>query len=231
MSDFTVSTRHARILRILSQLQAGAGLNATELACELNVSRRTVFRDLNMMRSAGVKLYYDDQLDCYRLSPQENLMATPALDHDELTILVAAVHLSVLRNLPDCHGFLRQSINKLLAGLPDRAQHHLARVIKSCSVRDAEDVADVKTVSVIQRILSAISQRKILRVTVFEPESGSEVVTHFAPYRIIAAADSWRVLGRSSHHRGVRTFDPRHMTQPEVIDEIYAIPPQFQSAG
>jgi len=230
MSDFTVSGRHARILRILHQLQTGAGLNASELAGELNVCRRTIFRDLNMMRGAGVKLYYDGDLDCYRLLPHQDLMTTPALDQDELTTLVAAVHLSVLRNLPDCHGFLRQSINKLLAGAPPRVQHHLTRIMKSCSVDSADDVADPHTVSVVQRIFSAIAQRKVLRVTVFEPESGSEVVTRFAPYQIVATVDSWRVIGRSSHHRDVRTFDPRHMKHAEVMDEVYAIPPQFQSA-
>ena len=79
MSVSNVPARHARMLRILCQLQSGSGLNAEDLADQLGVCRRTVFRDLNMMRQAGVDFYFDEKLDCYRLIPQEGLVATPAI--------------------------------------------------------------------------------------------------------------------------------------------------------
>lgn len=231
MSLPTVPGRHARMLRILHQLQSGSGLNAEELAGQLGVCRRTIFRDLNMMRQAGVELYFEEHLDCYRLSPQENLVATPALDQEELTTLIAAVHLSVLRKLPDCDDLLRQSISKLLACSPRQVQHHATRVIKSCCVHAVDNEDNSQTAQIVHHILTAISQRKILRVKVVDPNAGTEIQTHFAPYQMIAAVDKWQVVGRSSHHRGVCTFEPRDMKQPEITDEIYAIPRRFQLAG
>ena len=231
MSVSNVPARHARMLRILCQLQSGSGLNAEDLAGQLGVCRRTVFRDLNMMRQAGVDFYFDEKLDCYRLVPQEGLVATPALDQEELTTLIAAVHLSVLRRLPGCSDLLRQSISKLLACSPRHVQHHAARVIKSCCVSTVDNADNTQTAHIVQPVLLAISQRKILRMIVSDAEAGKEVQTRFAPYQMIAAVDTWHVVGRSSHHRGVRTFDSRQMRQPEITDEMYAIPRRFQPVG
>ncbi len=231
MSVSTVPGRHARMLRILRQLQSGGGLNAEELADQLDVCRRTIFRDLNMMRQAGVEFYFDEQLDCYRLLPQEHLVAMPALDQEELTTLVAAVHLSVLRELPECSDLLRQSISKLLACSPRHVQHHATRVIKSCCVHAADPPASVPAAPIVHLILAAISQRKVLRVKIVDVEAGQEVVTRFSPYQMVAAVDKWQVVGRSSHHRRVCTFEPRQMKQPEMTDEIYAIPRGFQASG
>ncbi len=228
MSNSTVSDRHARLLRILARLQSGSGLDATAMAGELGVCRRTIFRDLKMMRQADVQIYYDKRLSCYRLLPQEGLTTAPTLDQEELTILVAAVHLSVLRNLPDCCDLLSQSIFKLLAKSSRRVRNHATRVIKSCSVNVGKHEDSVEATQVVHCILRAISRRKILRLKVVEPEANQEVETHFAPYQVIAVADTWQVMGRSSHHCGVRTFDPRHLRQLEITDEVYAIPRQFK---
>jgi len=231
MNVSNVPARHARMLRILGQLQSGSGLNAEDLAGQLGVCRRTIFRDLNMMRQAGIELYFDEKLDCYRLAPQENLVTTPALDQEELTTLIAAVHLSVLRKLPDCSDLLQQSIRKLLACSPRHVQHHATRVIKSCSIGTVDNEDNAQTAHIVHPVLVAISQRKILRMIVSDAEVGKEVETRFAPYQMIAAVDTWQVVGRSSRHRGVRTFDSRQLKQPEITDENYAIPRRFRSVG
>ncbi|MFO7901060.1 MAG: helix-turn-helix transcriptional regulator [Planctomycetota bacterium] len=229
MKKSSVSDRHARILKILRQLQAGGRRNVAELAGELNVCRRTVFRDLNTLRQAGIELDYDARLDCYQLPPQREFVPAPELDLDELTTLVAAVHLSVLSNVPECHDLLRQSINKLLVGSPRHVRQHAIRVMKSCAVH-AEGEDDVQKHPLMHQILTAITQRKILRVTIIELGVGDEAETRFAPYQMVAAANTWRVTGRSSLHGGVCTFGPRQMKRPEVTDEIYAIPRQYESA-
>ena len=94
MSVSSVPGRHVRMLQILGHLQSGGGLNADELAGQLDVCRRTIFRDLSLMREAGIEIYFDENMDCYRLPPQRDLVVMPTLEHEELTTLIAAVHLS-----------------------------------------------------------------------------------------------------------------------------------------
>lgn len=230
MKKSSVSSRHARMLRILSQLQAGGCRNIAELAEELNVCRRTVFRDLDTMRQAGIELEYDAGRDCYQLSSQREAVPAPELDVDELTTLVAAVHLSVLSNAPECHEVLRQSISKLLAGSPRHVRQHAIRVMKSCVGDVAGQEDHVRTIPLMHHILTAITHRKILRVTIVERGVGGEAETRFAPYQMVAAANTWRVTGRSSLHGGVCTFTPRQMKRPEITEESYAIPRQYESA-
>ena len=124
--------RHARLLQIFQHLQTGGGFNATELATQLDVCRRTIFRDLSTMKEAGVDVFYDDCLDSYRLDPRTHVCVAPELTQDELTTLVAAVELSALRQPAGCREVLRQSVSKLLASAPRQLQHQVARVVKAC---------------------------------------------------------------------------------------------------
>ncbi len=229
MSASSVSGRYARLLQILHHLQSGGGLNADDLAGQLEVCRRTIFRDLSLMRAAGIEICFDEKVDCYRLQPRRDLVVMPTLEHEELTTLVAAVHLSVLRHLPGCSDLLRQSTNKLLAQSPYQVQHHAIRLINSCSIRPIADRGFAQVAQVMDHILQAICQRRILRLTLVEAKKKKEITTRFAPYQVIATTEAWQVVGRSSHHRSVRTLDPCNIRRTQMTDEIYAIPPRFQS--
>jgi predicted DNA-binding transcriptional regulator YafY len=231
MSPAIAPTRHARLLQIFQHLQTGNGFNATELATQLDVCRRTIFRDLSILKQAGVELFYDDCLDSYRLDPRTHLCVAPALSQQELTTLIAAVELSALRQMPDCHQVLRQSVNKLLASAPRQLQHQVTRVVKACSTGTEDRPADPHPGHVVYQVLAAISQRKILRIRMFDPHNETVIETRFAPYQLIARADSWQIVGRSSRHRGVRAVEPSLVQRAELTDEIYAIPRRYQACS
>ena len=135
MSVSRMRRRHVRLLRMLSHLQSGDGFNVGELADQLGICRRTVFRDLSVLREAGFRVQFDGAMDSYRLADRRDVVVAPVLDPEELTTLVAAAHLSVLRSLPECRDVLRRSTNKLLGGLPDRVRHDALRLTNSCMLR------------------------------------------------------------------------------------------------
>lgn len=225
VSPFVV--RHARLLRIFRQLQSGVGLNATQLARDLGVCRRTVFRDLEAMRQSGVDIFYDTPLQCYRLGPCEELRPPPAFNHEELATLIAAVHLSVLHQAPDCRGVLRQSMGKLVTGLPSHMQYGAQRLIKSCSGPASNDNGVSAWSRLVHPLLMAIARRRVLRLRLFEPAEHKVIETRFAPYQMIASAGRWSVVGRSSHHRAIQTFDACQLRQAEITDQAYAVPRTF----
>jgi predicted DNA-binding transcriptional regulator YafY len=77
-------SRIYRILRLITLLQSGRGWSATELARELEVSRRTVFRDLNTLEMARIPYFFDPETGGYRITrnfflPPVNLTAGEAL--------------------------------------------------------------------------------------------------------------------------------------------------------
>jgi proteasome accessory factor B len=59
--------RMRRLLQLLGHLRTGRGLNARALADLCRVSRRTIFRDLDLLRDAGVPLRYDADEERFRI--------------------------------------------------------------------------------------------------------------------------------------------------------------------
>lgn len=57
--------RLIRLLRLMRMIEARPGLGSAELAEELQVSERTVFRDVDAMRVAGVPVKARRQLGGY----------------------------------------------------------------------------------------------------------------------------------------------------------------------
>ena len=228
MSGPTVPTRQARVLRILSHLQSGDGLNANQLARQMDVCRRTIFRDLSLMREAGVDVYFDDDMDCYRLSACNDLVVTPTFELTELTTLVAAVHFSVLQGLPTYSDMLRRSTAKLLSRSPHDVRHSVSRLVNSCSVRTPPDYP-VRAVHAVHHVLQAIRQRRTLQLKLGGSHRCKSLDTRLSPYEMIATSETWEVTGRSSYHHEIRTFDSRNIEQADITDEIYAIPRGFQS--
>jgi predicted DNA-binding transcriptional regulator YafY len=52
-------SRVHRLLKLILLLQTGRPYLANDLAREVRVSRRTLFRDLDMLKLAGIPLLYD----------------------------------------------------------------------------------------------------------------------------------------------------------------------------
>jgi len=59
--------RLSRIIHLLTLLQSGVRVTPGDLATRLNVSKRTVYRDLEVLRDAGVDITYQ-RGHGYRLS-------------------------------------------------------------------------------------------------------------------------------------------------------------------
>jgi predicted DNA-binding transcriptional regulator YafY len=61
------SDRLARVLRLLQLIQSHGQWNAETIAKELDVSERTVYRDLHTLTSAGIPWYFDEYTQSYRI--------------------------------------------------------------------------------------------------------------------------------------------------------------------
>ncbi|NLX53903.1 MAG: HTH domain-containing protein [Planctomycetaceae bacterium] len=231
MRAASVVGRHVRVLQILRQLQSGQSFTVQELAGRLAVCRRTVFRDLSLLRDAGVSLVFDAQRACYRLAARDDLLQAPDLDADELTMLVTAVHLSVLQGIPGCRDLLRQTTNKLLALSPFHVRHSVARLADACTVDTPARDYSPRTTCVMHQILLALHQRRVLRIRLNATYPEGPLDTSLATYQVLANTSAWQVTGRSSHHRAVMTLDPRQVTQADITDEVYAIPRGYRTSG
>jgi proteasome accessory factor B len=144
--------------------------------------------------------------------------------------LAAAIHFSKLRHVADCNALLSQSIRKLLAESPKHVQHSVGRLMRSCGLGDHNECLVTHGSPIVRHVLSAIALRRKLSIKVAGDHPGSAIETRLAPYQMIASSDAWQVVGLSSRHRSVRTFDARQLTEPNLTNQAYAIPRGYQAA-
>ena len=220
------SSRLTRLIELIVLLQSGRSRNAQQLAAECGVSRRTVFRDLDLLRQAGVPLLFDDDRQQYRMSPDVLLPPTSFSPDEALSLLLLCHELGGDRSLPFLSSAHRAAL-KLESNLPRSLREYLQEVGPHVRIRfDPRNRLDGQE-STYQLILQSISQRRSVRISYESFSDPQPVVTKLHPYQLLFSRRSWYVIGRSSSHRSVRTFNLARISAIEALDEPFDRPKLF----
>jgi proteasome accessory factor B len=109
------------MMRIHDILQDGTFTNCGKLAKQLEVSTKTIMRDLAFMRDPlNLPVEYDSGTFSWRYAyPVKNFPTVQISEGELLALLVAQKALEQLRGTP-YHGQLARAFEKLSAGLNDR---------------------------------------------------------------------------------------------------------------
>jgi predicted DNA-binding transcriptional regulator YafY/CTP:molybdopterin cytidylyltransferase MocA len=218
--------RASRLLSILLLLQTRGRLTAQQLADELEVSVRTIYRDVESLHGAGIPLYGDAGrdggyrlLDGYRtrltgLTTEEAQalflagLPGPAAELG-LGTVVAAAQLKVKAALP--------------RELRDRAQHIQERFLLDAPgwYSDGDDVPHLSAVA------DAVWRQKALQVRY----SGwrRTVTRRLEPYGLVLKAGRWYLVAHGGRHLG--SYKVNQILDLEVLDESVTRPGDFDLAG
>jgi proteasome accessory factor B len=77
-------------------------------------------------------------------------------------------------------------------------------------------------------LLRAIQERQRVRIRYDSFYEGQVIRTLLSPYCLHFHRRSWYVIGRSSLHRAVRTFNTGRIVELETVDSSYDIPTRFR---
>src|SRR6188474_3733579 len=126
-----------RMLRIHEELRRNAFTNCTRLAESLEVSRKTVTRDIAFMRDRlELPIEFDSQLCAYCYTRPVSAFPTVQVSEGELlALLVARKALEQYRGTP-FHRQLEISFEKLTGGLKDRISFSPADELQSVSFKN-----------------------------------------------------------------------------------------------
>jgi len=198
-------SRVYRLLRLITLLQGRQGYTANELAEELQVSRRTVFRDLNMLEMAHIPYYFDPERGGYRISehfflPPVNLTLTEAL-----AMLVLTGRLRSTTRLPLLAESGRAAM-KLENALPRGIRQHVGSVIERLSVWFGPASRHEGLDPLFDRLVGAIVARRVCRLVYISFHERKQIVTSVRPLRLIFHARAWYMIAFSGRHREIRTF-------------------------
>jgi hypothetical protein len=245
-----VVNRQARALRILKCLQSGPSFNAKELSQILQVSERTIYRDIRLIRSAGIDVNYDEQQGAYRVeSDATPVIGSAKLSQEDIARVVMAAHFSFLQNFSDFAESSRELLTRALAHHPPALQNSISRMLNACTI----ETNDGGSVELLERLLTAVRTQRWLRLqyrfespdsrlssservrgeTVRDESLGGEELnewTRFAPYHIVASPmREWKVEGKSAVHSAVVTIQFSNIITCELTDDRFRLPRAYRN--
>ena len=216
-------SRIYRLLRLITILQGNRRYTADELAQELEVSRRTIFRDLNMLEMAHIPYYYDEDAGGYRISgsfflPPINLTLTEAL-----AMMILARRMRDTAKLPLLsHGALASV--KLESALPQTIRRHVGSIIDRLNVSFGPVSRHLELDATFDDVAAAITDKHICQIVYISFFERKQLVLTVRPLRLTFMSRAWYLIAYSNDHREIRTFKMGRIRKLTVTAETFSEP-------
>ena len=214
------------MLRIHEELRRGAFTNCTKLANSLEVSRKTVVRDIAFMRDRlELPIEFDARINAYRYTHAVSAFPTVQVSEGELlALLVARKALEQYRGTP-FHRQLEASFEKLTGGLKDRISFSPADELQSVSFKNVGlGKADM---TVFNTLSSATLRQHELEFDYRKPGETGTARRRVQPYHLAHRENLWYLVGFDSERRALRTFALPRISNPTVFKTQFVRPPDF----
>jgi proteasome accessory factor B len=226
-------SRLYRLLNLITLLKSGRRYDPETLATELGVSRRTIFRDLNILTAAGIPYYFNEETGAYAISQSFFLPAINLTIDEALAVLLATRKMIGKIPLPLFQQASRAAV-KIESSLPSIIQDHCGSVMDNVEVRWPATSDDQNLDEKFRSLRMAVErQRKVLvqYESLFdgcdEHPRGKTLEIVLSPYRLVFIHRAWYVLGHSDYHNEVRTFKISRITSINILEEMFAARPDF----
>jgi predicted DNA-binding transcriptional regulator YafY len=218
MSRLANRTARLRQLEELLLLSPG-GLSATELAAQLLVDRRTVYRDIDFLSAQGVPLWQQDGR--FGLN-RTRYLATVRLSYQEAIALVLA-GLLLARTLDERNPHVIAALRRLATTLPDIPSTQLKRAAD----RVEANRPNPAQVAVLETIAEGWGNGRKVQIAYRSPRSGELRQRIIAPYALEPTASAIYIICHDDWAGAIRTFKLARLEGAQLLDEAYAIPPDF----
>jgi predicted DNA-binding transcriptional regulator YafY len=215
--------RADRLISIVLLLQSRGRLTASQLAAELDVSVRTIYRDIVALGSAGIPVYADPT--GYRLVDGYQTQLT-GMTADEARGLVLAGVPGAAADLGLAEVVAAAQL-KLTAALPQSLRERAIRMRQRFHLDAPGWYHDGDSSSHLAAVADAVWRQQAIAV---EYENWTSVVDHrLDPYGLVLKAGRWYLVARND--RGIRTFRVNQIRQLSVLPERFDWPSGFDLAG
>jgi len=219
--------RADRLLSMLMLLQTRGRLTAEQLAGELEVSVRTVYRDLDALSAAGVPVYAERGPGggCALLEGYRTTLT--GLTPDEVRALFMLSIPAPLAEL-GVSGELKAALLKLSASLPAarRGDEALARQRFHLDAAGWSEAAE--PAPHLRTLHQAVWLDRRLHLTYRLPFD-AQAAWWVEPYGLVAKASAWHLVCRRDGH--LRVLRVSRVVDACLGDETFARPPDFDLAA
>jgi predicted DNA-binding transcriptional regulator YafY len=207
--------RTDRLYALVEELRAVAPRprSASWLAKRFEVSARTIERDLDALRQAGVPIWTETGRTGGYTLDRDRTLAPLALTADEAVAI--AIALRSVAESPFAETARSASL-KVLAGLPEdvrRTEQLLAADVYRVG-REPEQPNHPE-------LLAAVTERRVVHVKYTDP-SGQHTERDVEPLGLLWGSPNWYLLAWCRLRQAIRGFQLGRITELSVLDELAA---------
>jgi len=224
-----------RIYKLDTLIRLGRLHSAEEAAQELEVSARTIERDIEMLRlelNAGVK--YNRAKGAYEYTGNPLPLPGQWLNEHEIAIMLIAERALRMYTAASFSDQVHPVFNKLLNPIRDnkKAMLYIKDLCRSVYFyRPFEPLRDLR--KEFSTVLDAIMERKRLSMryqTAARGKTGEER-RELDPYVLLNNGGDWYAVGMCRQSHDVRTFSLSRVYEPRIEDHYFEIPDSFKVEG
>jgi len=214
------------MLRIHQAIQTGKHPNAVALARELEVSSKSIHRDLEFMRDRlELPLEYSAARNGYFYTQEVSAFPTLQITEGELfALLVAEKALQQYRGTTFERPLL-SAFRKMAASLPDTISLNLADWEQTISFRtSAEPILNLENFDTLAK---AAGQRRQLELAYRKPGQRETELRVVDPYHLANINGEWFLFGWCHLRRDIRTFVPARIQSVKYTGKTFVRPLKF----
>lgn len=221
-----------RIQKIDSMIRLGKMRSAEQMAEEFEVSRRTIERDIEMLRlELGAEVVYNREKGCYEYKGKPLPLPGQWLNEREIAIMLIAERALRMYTGTSFTDEVHPVFNKLLNPIRDdkKAMEYIKDLCKSVYFyRPFGPMRDLR--NEFSTVLNAIMERKRLSMkyqTAARAKAGEER-RELEPYVLLNNGGDWYVVGLCRQTHEIRTFALARIYEPKIEDHYFEIPDSFK---
>ena len=214
------------MLRIHQSLQSGKFPNATILAAELEVSTKSIQRDLDFMRDRlELPIKYHPQKFGYHYTGEVTSFPTMHITEGELVALVIAEKALEQYRGTQFEKPLLSAIRKIEQSLPDTISLNLADIEQTISFRTrAEPILNLE---IFDALAKATASRRQLQLTYRKAGNRDGEVRVIDPYHLANINGEWYLFAYDHDRQDIRTFVPARMSAVKPTGKTFPRPQKF----
>jgi predicted DNA-binding transcriptional regulator YafY len=215
-----------RLLSALMLLQAKGRLTSRELSERLEVSQRTVHRDMEALSAAKVPISaLRGAKGGWQLEKGWRTQV-PGLDEAELHALLMAQPRAL--SDPAMRAASERAFGKLMAALPSRMREQAAAMSERLHVDPTGWHASTEDLSMLPIVQDAVARNCKLTFD-YTRADGESAPRTVDPLGIVAKGTSWYLVARAPH--GLRTYRVSRMQAVTLLASTFTRPPNFKLAS
>ena len=214
------------MLKIHQALLPGKYPNCTQLARALEVSTKTIQRDLDFMRDRlELPIAYDGARFGYHYTGEVTAFPTMQITEGELFALIVAEKALQQYRGTTFEKPLLSALKKMEQSLPDTISLNLPDLEQTISFRTrAEQILNLE---IFDTLAKAAAQRQQLELTYRKPGRHESEQRIIDPYHLANINGEWYLFGFDQLRQDIRTFAPARIQSVKATGKTFDRPQKF----